>query len=331
VDVSDGVSTTLRVTRRQAVAYRLRANNLTRRLPPRSYEQAARYGLQDTGPRDALVGMHARVEACEPDSWEHPSLIQTYSPRAAVYVLPLADFGIFTVGRLPLAPDVRRALDETAEAVCRELAGREVRRNLPRGARDAAASGRIAVRWTTSALYAREVPRPDIDLDEARVELCRRHTHAFGPTTPETFSWWAGVTPADGRETWRLLAHELLPVDFDGLEAWILAADEPLMRSSEPARAVRLLPASDLRLFGQDRTHHFVGPGLHRVSSLHDSFHPHGLLVNGEVAGVWSRRRGQVHVRLGRTLDRATLAAVEAEALALPIPGAQMSVDITDA
>jgi hypothetical protein len=91
----------LRVSRAQAVNYRLAVNNLSCRLPAKSYVKAAYVGLQDTAPRDALLGMHARVAACERSAWEHPRLIQTYSPRAAVYVLPRDDFGVFTIGRLP--------------------------------------------------------------------------------------------------------------------------------------------------------------------------------------------------------------------------------------
>jgi hypothetical protein len=78
----------LRVSRTQAVNYRLTVNNLSRRLPAGSYVEAAYVGLQDTAPRDALLGLHARMAACEPSAWEYPRLIQTYSPRAAVYVLP---------------------------------------------------------------------------------------------------------------------------------------------------------------------------------------------------------------------------------------------------
>jgi hypothetical protein len=50
----------LRLSPAQAVNYRLAANHLSRRLPARSYVEAAYVGLQDTAPRDALLGMHAR-------------------------------------------------------------------------------------------------------------------------------------------------------------------------------------------------------------------------------------------------------------------------------
>jgi hypothetical protein len=142
----------LRVSRTQALRYRLAATHISRRLPAGSYVDAAYVGLQDTAPRDALLGLHARVAACEPSAWEDPRLIQTYSPRAAVYVLPRDDFGIFTIGRLPRDADARRAVEDLAEGVCRALDGQELRAvGLP-GLRAARASGRIALRWTTSAL-----------------------------------------------------------------------------------------------------------------------------------------------------------------------------------
>ena len=59
----------LRLSPTQAVSYRLAVNNLSSRLSAGSYVEAAYAGLQDTAPRDALVGMHARVEACEPSAW----------------------------------------------------------------------------------------------------------------------------------------------------------------------------------------------------------------------------------------------------------------------
>jgi hypothetical protein len=108
----------LRVSRMQAVNYRLVVNSLSTRLSAGSYVEAAYVGLQDTAPRDALLGLHARVEACEPSAWQHPCLIQTYSPRAAVYVLPAGDFGVFTVGRLPRDPDARQVLEDLAEESC---------------------------------------------------------------------------------------------------------------------------------------------------------------------------------------------------------------------
>lgn len=318
----------LRVSRTQAARYRLAVNNLSRRLPAGSYVEAAYVGLQDTAPRDALLGMHARVAACEPSAWEHPRLIQTYSPRAAVYVLPRDDFGIFTLGRLPRDPEALRSLHERADRVARALAGQPAR-YLP-GDRHVCKTGRFAVRWTTSALQVWEQPAPPIDPETARIELCRRHVHAFGPTTPAVFAWWAGVTLPDALHSFDALAGELMAVDYEGHQAWILASDEPAIVTAEPAGGVRFLVASDLRLLGQDRTELFVGPGLRRHSALHDTFHPGGLLIDGAIAGTWGRRGGRVSVKAVGPLTEAVRRAIRAEGESMPIPGAAVTVALAE-
>ncbi len=317
------------MSRTQAVNYRLAANNLSRRLPARSYVEAAYVGLQDTAPRDALLGMHARVAACEPSAWEHPRLIQTYSPRRAVYVLPRDDFGVFTIGRLPRDPKERQALEDRAESACRVLAGQPRPAGLP-GHRDVCATGRFEVRWTASASHVRERPRPSIDPEAARIELCRRHVHAFGPTTPAAFAWWAGVSSQNAQHSFDAIAPELMPVDYDGHQAWILAADETAIVAAEPMRGVRYLVASDLRIFGQDRKRLFVGPGLRQHTPLHDTFHPGGLLINGSIAGAWGRRAGRVSVKAFGPLPADVRRAIRDEAESMPIPGAAVTVSLTE-
>jgi hypothetical protein len=323
-------TTALRVSRTQAVNYRLSANNLSRRLPAGSYVEAAYVGLQDTAPRDALLGMHARVADCEPSAWEHPLLIQTYSPRAAVYVLPRDDFGVFTLGRLPRDAAALRSLQELADSVAGRLAAQpQPARSMP-GGRSVCATGRFAVRWTTSALHVWEQPAPSIDPETARIELCRRHVHAFGPTTSAAFAWWAGVPWRDAQQSFDVLAPELMAVDHDGHPSWILAADETAVVTAEPMRGVRFLVASDLRLLGQDRTQLFVGPGLRRHSTLHDTFHPNGLLVDGAIAGAWGRRGGRVSVRAVGPLPESLRRAIRDEAESMPIPGAVVTVDLAE-
>jgi hypothetical protein len=309
-----------RIDRDQAVAYRLHVNHLVDRLPAGSFEEAAYVGLQDTAPRDALLGLHARVEGCEPSDWEHPSLIQTYSPRDAVYVLPRKDFGVFTLGRLPLAVDAIRKIDELADSVCRTLGGRELRGGRP-GLRAACLSGRIALRWTTSSLWVREVPRPDIDLDEARLKLCRRHVHRFGPTTPKTFAWWAGLSPADARQVWASLSGELLEVDFEGTPAWILQADESRFQQATPPCGIRLLVEPDLRLLGRDRDGLFIAPGKRILTSASDSFHPNGVLVDGHIVGAWGRKAGRVDLKLTEHLTPDQYDDLAAEVSTFPIHG----------
>lgn len=158
----------------------------------------------------------------------------------AVYVLPEADLATSTPGRTSYDPEVARAVDVQAEAVCRDLVGQERQGALHPDLRGACVSGRLAVRWTTSALVVREVPRPAVDLDVARADLCRRHVEAFGPTTPAAFAWLAGVPAADARRTWALVADELLEVDLDGTRAWVPAVHEEAVRDPGTVRGVAM-------------------------------------------------------------------------------------------
>jgi hypothetical protein len=320
----------LRVSRNRAVAFRLAVNNLSHRLPAGSYVEAAYVGLQDSAPRDALVGLHARVAACEPSAWEHPQLIQTYSPRRAVYVLPRDDFGVFTVGRLPRDPAERQALQDRAERICVAL-GRERRRvqDMPRD-RDVCATGRFEVRWTTSSSHVWERPRPSIDPEAARIELCRRHVHAFGPTTPAAFAWWAGISSRDAQRSFDVIAPELTPVDYEGTQSLILAADETTLMTAEPMRGVRLLVANELRIFGQDRTGLFVGPGLRQHTALQDTFHPGGLIIDGDIAGAWGRRAGRVNVKTFGPVPASVRSVIRDEAESMPIPGAVVTMSLTE-
>src|SRR5688500_11458929 len=119
----------LKVTRAQAIAFRLRANGLHERLPAGSLAHAARFALQDTIPRAALLSLHARVQDVGPTDWEHPSLLQLWSPRAAVHVIAAADHALYTLGRHPRDPAARRAIESAGEAVRRALDGQPRRHN----------------------------------------------------------------------------------------------------------------------------------------------------------------------------------------------------------
>jgi hypothetical protein len=127
-----------------------------------------------------------------------------------------------------------------------------------------------------------------------------------------------------------LLADDLVPVDLAGCDAWVLEADESALRSAQPMRGVRLLVASDLRLFGQDRTGLFVGPGKNNHSPLQDWFHPHGLMVDGRIVGAWGRRGGRVNVKAAGPLSSPTQRAIHAEAVSMPIPDADITMSLTE-
>lgn len=98
----------------QILWHRLRVNNLAHRLPPESFTSAAFAGLQDSAPRAALTALYSRVEDVSSTAWEHPTLVQTWAPRGAVFVVPRRDLAVFALGIVPRNAQLRRALEQLA-------------------------------------------------------------------------------------------------------------------------------------------------------------------------------------------------------------------------
>jgi hypothetical protein len=55
---------------------------------------------------------------------------------------------------------------------------------------------------------------------------------------------------------------------------------------------------------------------------------PGALLVNGEIIGVWRRAGGEVSVQLWRRISSAERAAIEAEAMSLPLPNLTAAISL---
>src|SRR3970040_2607475 len=97
------MTTSLKLTRSQILAFRRRAAALDERLARgrRALRRAAWAGLQDSMPRAALLSIHARMAGTEAASWEDPSLVQVWGPRFSTYIVAKRDLAVFTLGRLP--------------------------------------------------------------------------------------------------------------------------------------------------------------------------------------------------------------------------------------
>ncbi len=326
----------LRVSREQVLAYRQGVGSLGERLPPAadSLRRAAWAGLQDSMPRAALLSIHARVEGTAPSTWEDPSLVQVWGPRFSAFVVAAVDRGLFTLGRLPDEGDRRRRAEETAERVeallgVRRMTYGEAGRALgvpPNSLRYAALTGRVLLRWDGArqpTIWT--VPPPEIDPQEARLELARRYLHVFGPTTPASFGEWAGIRPDRAAATFNALASALVPVRSPIGDAWILAGDEPTLSAPAalPQDTARLLPSGDTYtlLWGADRE--LLVPDADRRRTLWTSrVWPGSILVAGELAGTWQRAEAKITLRPWRRLSTSERTAVEAEAASLPLPGA---------
>src|ERR1700733_15943722 len=93
----------LELSRSQILGFRRQAGSLNERLPAsvKALRLAAWAGLQDSMPRASLLSIHARVQGCDSNYWEHPSLVQLWGPRLNSYVVAAKDLPVFSLGRLP--------------------------------------------------------------------------------------------------------------------------------------------------------------------------------------------------------------------------------------
>jgi hypothetical protein len=282
-------------------------------------------------PRAALLSLHARVEGVEPDTWEDPALIHVWGPRYNAYLVAEDDLAVFTLGRLPDDAVGRQRAQETANRLEAFLDGRRMSYAdaghalgmNPNALRYAAPTGRVLIRWEGARRpTVWTVPPPDIDSGEARLELARRYLRVFGPTTDASFAQWAGIPLRGGRAAFAALGPELMPVSTPIGDAWLLAADEPVLRApaASPAPA-RLLPSGDAYWLLNGRDRELLVPDAARLPQLWTPrVWPGAVLIDGEIVGIWSRNAANVTIEPWQPLSPAQRDAVEAEALALPLP-----------
>ena len=331
---------TLRLTRRQILAFRRRVGLLDERVPlsAESLRRAAWAGLQDSMPRAAVLSLHARVEGVEPSSWEHPSLAQLWGPRYSAYVVPKRDFALFSLGRHPESGKPRERAERMAELLRgglgdRRMTDREAGRAIGIGnaMRYGATTGTIAIRWEGArAPVIWRVPPPKVEPADARRELARRHLRVFGPTNPHAFAKWAGVSRSAAAETYASLEGSLMPVRSPLGDEWLLAEDEAAVRAADSASAsVRLLPSGDAYFLLDGRERELLVPRADLRDRLWTSrVWPGALLVEGEIRGTWRRSQHSVRIDAWSGLSRRLRDAVEAEAASLPLPALDRRIEV---
>ncbi len=336
------MTTRLTLTRSQILTFRRRVAALDERLPrgQDALRRAAWAGLQDSMPRAALLSIHARMADAQPTNWEDVSLVQVWGPRFSAYVVARRDLAIFTLGRLPdEAGPLKRAHDIAARLRTVLAGGRmpfsEAARMM--GEKDAnrlryaAPTGTVVMRWDGARQpEIWNVPAPDIEPHEARLELARRYLHIFGPTTPEAFARWAGIRPPRGIAAFTALEQALTPVRTPLGDAWMLSDDEPLFSAAARAPApARLLPSGDTLFLLQGTDRELLVPEeRHRRALWTSRVWPGALLVDGEIAGTWRRAEHVLTIQPWYRLSNLQRAAVETEAISLPLPGINRPIEI---
>ncbi len=313
----------MRVTRRQALAFRLARHHLGERVA--DARTAAVVGLQDTPPGTAAVALAARADV-PPAALE--SLVIVPSVRGAPLAVAARDLAVFTHGLAPPDEDAAKvvvgnawktlqtigaldALDRVSDAVRDSLAAgplardafhQALRERLPaellwwcRGCgshhvhpslwRATGIRGVLAIvgREGRSAVFG-SPPRAEAVADPGAA-LARRFLHAHGPASPKLLAAWAGIATSHADALWER-AGELTEVDLEGRRGWVLAEDAEAVADAPQARGARLLPNLDPLGAARDREVVVADPALRkRIWTAMGG--PGIVLVDGRVAGLW--------------------------------------------
>ncbi len=334
--MGDKTAPALELDRTQILAHRRSVGALDERLPfgPESLRRAAWAGLQDSVPRAALFSIHARVEATHPSAWEDPSLVQLWGPGYRAYVVAARDAAVFSLGRLPDGAAARRRAEDLADRLRAFLDGRRMTYSeaghalgvKPNELRYAAPTGTLLIRWDGARQpMIWTVPRPDVDAQDARLELARRYLHVFGPAIALEFAAWAGIAAAAGPVAFQALQASLVPARTPTGNGWILESDEASFRApGRQATTVRLLPSGDVYYLHQGAGRELLVPDpAHRAELWTPRVWPGAVLVDGEIVGTWRRSQADVTIAVWRPLSADRRRALEAEAASLPVPGIQ--------
>jgi DNA glycosylase AlkZ-like len=288
------------------------------------------------------------------DLWERRTLVRTWTLRGTLHLHPADELGLWTAAARQQLADPRLDVAQRSELLAafadaldgrellREELADEIARRVGEWAREPLSSGWAYLLGDAAGagLLCHGPPRgtkvtfvrADQWLGETRVwdereallEATRRFLRAYGPVSAHALGFLGVKSLDERRALLDALSDELVPVEVEGAQAWLHAADVEL---PEPAPSVRLLPQWDCYVLGfREREHLLAGAAKElywdtrwRKEGRYET--PVGfanVLVDGAIAGKWERcvRRGalEVEVRLAERFSRPQKDELAAEA-----------------
>jgi hypothetical protein len=161
-------------------------------------------------------------------------------------------------------------------------------------------------RWAPTAGWLGE-PLPELDPDEARIELARRWLATFGPGTFDDFKWWTGWGVTQTRRI--LSAAGAIEVSVAGGPGYVLADD--VAEVSAPHPWVTLLPSLDPTVMGWKAREWYLGPHAPALFDRNGNAGP-TVWCDGRVVGGWSQRPdGEVIVGLLEDIGAEASSAID--------------------
>jgi hypothetical protein len=287
--------------------------------------------------------------------WEHRSMVKTWTLRGTLHLHPADEVGLWLAARRAtrswrdgqwMAAEglSRREGDRLLAVIAAALDGRRLTRSQLSAEVARSMGGRIGERLGTgwahllgpaavAGLLCHGPPQagaatfvrldqwlgaePSIP-DDPLAEVARRFLAVYGPGTLRGFREWFGLERDEAAAAFRRLALD--QVEIEGREALLLRGDDGDLNA---AGAVRLLPEYDAYVMGFRERDRLLPDAAREIISAHPRGRLEGpapvpwMIVDGEAAGGWSRRRtgGTVRVDVAplRLLPARARAALERE------------------
>jgi hypothetical protein len=138
-------------------------------------------------------------------------------------------------------------------------------------------------------------PLRPVDEQTAQKELFRKYLRAYGPATLNDFVHWSGITTPEVKALRPLLDEEI--AEHNGL--LLLREDMKILQATSPEmNSVHLLPYFDVYLLAHRFKEHFLKPQFYKRVYRNQGWISPVVLINGEIAGVWSHKLSRKAVEI---------------------------------
>ncbi len=172
--------------------------------------------------------------------------------------------------------------------------------------------------WLGRPVAASEQRSPRDPID-ALAGLVRRFLAAFPGSSRDMIGrWWGAVRASLVSQALERLGDNVTGVDIQGVRAWALREDLPLLLAAKPFEGVRLLPGFDPFVNELPRrTEGLLPVGHHERIYRTAGWVTPVVLVDGRVAGTWeltAGKTGGLAVQPFERLPKTAIRALDAEA-----------------
>jgi hypothetical protein len=141
--------------------------------------------------------------------------------------------------------------------------------------------------FTYALLEERVPPVPPLDREAALAALARRYLASRGPASVADCVWWSGLTTADVKTAFALVAAEFEQAEIAGQTYWFPPSAPPVI---DPSLTAYLLPNYDEYVSGyKDRSALIAEENTNKFDPQANIVFSHFIVIDSQIIGTWQR------------------------------------------